>query len=90
MSLEIALAEITRAESILRSRYHYEHPIFGHLATARECVEAEIAAAAPPTPEPESEPEVESGAGLSPAPGPAEVEAVSEGQPPARRAGRKA
>jgi hypothetical protein len=82
MSLEIALAEIKRAEDILRSRYHYEHPIFGHLATARECVEAEIPPAAPPTPEVE----VTSG----PAPTEEEGEAETEGQPPARRAGRKA
>ena len=78
-NLETALAEINRAETVLRSRYQYEHPIFGYLATARECVEAEMAAAAPPTPEPDSEPE----------PTEEEGAASTEGQPPARRAGRK-
>jgi hypothetical protein len=68
LNLQTALAEIKRAEAILRSRYFYEHPIFGHLATARDCVEAELAAAAPVSSEPlaESEPEIEEESAVEP------------------------
>jgi hypothetical protein len=83
-NLETALSEINRMEAILRSRYHYEHPIFGHLAIARECVEAELAAAAPPAPQPE----VTSGLAqaVEEESVSVEFEPISEGQPPARRA----
>jgi hypothetical protein len=93
MSLAAALAEIDRVEAILRSRYHYAHPVFNHLASAREHLqglaeepapaqvpesEAVFPPAAPPTPEPEAEPESAEEEG----------EPATEGQPPARRARR--
>jgi len=42
-----ARAEIKRSTDILRSRYHYEHPIFGHLAAALEALEGDLPEATP-------------------------------------------
>jgi len=50
-NLEKARAEIRRAERILRSRYHYEHPIFTHLGDALAALEepAPVEPKAPPS-----------------------------------------
>ena len=42
-----ARAEIKRSTDILRSRYQYEHPIFGHLAAALEALEGDPPEATP-------------------------------------------
>lgn len=34
--VEKARAELNRIEAFLRTRYHYPHPIFGHMAAALE------------------------------------------------------
>ena len=38
--LEAARRELDRIEGILRTRYHYPHPIFEHLAAVLEHLEA--------------------------------------------------
>ncbi len=39
--VEAALRELDRMEAILRSRYHYPHPIFGHIKAARDALAEE-------------------------------------------------
>ncbi len=39
--IKAALRELDRMEGILRTRYHYPHPIFGHIEAARTALAEE-------------------------------------------------
>jgi len=41
-NLPAARSELDRIEAFLRTRYHYPHPIFEHVATLREHLEGEV------------------------------------------------
>lgn len=78
MNLANARAEIEQANRILRSRYHYEHPIFGHLANALAALEE------PPEPV-ETVAELKAEAEEAAAVG----EETAEPEPPAQRARKR-
>ncbi len=39
--IKAALKELDRMEGILRTRYHYPHPIFGHIEATRKALAEE-------------------------------------------------
>lgn len=41
-NLPAARSELDRIEAFLRTRYHYPHPIFEHVATCRGLLEGEL------------------------------------------------
>lgn len=53
-NVDKARREIDHCEAVLRSRYHYDHPIFGYLKTARDALDEDA-----PAPPPEAEAEAE-------------------------------
>jgi hypothetical protein len=88
--LTSALVELNQIEAFMRRRYLYEHPIFSHITTAVELLEAEIAATAPVAPPPpEPEPEVDAEPEDTASESEPEPETPAEGKPPARRARKR-
>lgn len=86
MDIAKARAEIERSVKILRSRYHYAHPIFDHLGDALTALEGQPEVA--PQPEPvETVAELKAEAEEAVAIG--EEDANAEPEPPAQRARKR-